>query len=790
MTRKCNKWEVLLQLIGILVARAIIGSSSPMAISFFAAMYLKKDRKIYTIICISAGILSVLPRVVFIKYFLIMITIMFVVNLYVIKHKKISIMYLGLLSGLITFLITLVNNLITLYIDIAIILALAEGVAVFAFAIILDKGTDVIIADKKGYTYTNEEMVSISIIIATAICGLPRIGGESLILQVFLSLFCVLFIAYKYGAGYGAIIGFACGVTSAILTGNFSQIAVFCMLGILAGTFRELGRLTVTIVYFTATIILLGVIVGVGPYANVIQESYAAMATNTQKTVFEASLWQGFIPLVAGSVLFLILPDSIVYKIYNSESVMEEEIFLKQNLHILTRDRLEEFSESFYNLAEVFHNNPHKKREMDDIDKNEIFNELSEELCKNCKNCNICWERYSKETYHGVNELIDIVELDGTILMDQVPIVFRNRCIKVESFIAEARRIFDLKKLNISCYNKLEEGKDVIKEQFYQVGNILDDFAGNIYKSTLSTNDDENRIVNGLRTKYIYVVDIAIFEKHNNRKKIFLYAHTKGGHCVTTKEVSLIIGEILEKRIIPSEQNKAVISNKLEMYVFEEGADYILLTGLTKMKKDGSLVSGDNYSFIYPDSGTVVMTLSDGMGTGEAAFKESESVVNLLEQFIEAGFSKESAIKLINSVMLIRSEEQIYSTIDMSVINLHTGMCDFIKLGASTTFIKREEEVETIQSNDLPVGMINQVDYEVKSRNIEDEDFIIMVTDGVIDSIPSDNKEELLEDFIKSIKINNSKEIANSILNFSLESNNWIPKDDMTVLVGGFWEKP
>lgn len=226
------------------------------------------------------------------------------------------------------------------------------------------------------------------------------------------------------------------------------------------------------------------------------------------------------------------------------------------------------------------------------------------------------------------------------------------------------------------------------------------------------------------------------------------------------------------------------------MYVFEEGADYILLTGLTKMKKDGSLVSGDNYSFIYPDSGTVVMTLSDGMGTGEAAFKESESVVNLLEQFIEAGFSKESAIKLINSVMLIRSEEQIYSTIDMSVINLHTGMCDFIKLGASTTFIKREEEVETIQSNDLPVGMINQVDYEVKSRNIEDGDFIIMVTDGVIDSIPSDNKEELLEDFIKSIKINNSKEIANSILNFSLESNNWIPKDDMTVLVGGFWEKP
>lgn len=482
-----------------------------------------------------------------------------------------------------------------------------------------------------------------------------------------------MFIAYKYGAGYGAIIGFACGVAVATLTGNFRQVAVFCMLGILAGTFRELGRLTVTMVYFIATIIFFGVIVGIGPYTNLIQESYAAVGTNPQKVVFEASLVQGFIPLVAGSVLFLILPDSIVYKIYNSDGIMEEESFLKQNLHILTRDRLEEFSESFHNLAETFHNNSHKKRNMDDIDKEEIFNELSEELCKDCKNCNICWDRYSKETYHGVNELIDIVELDGTILMDQV---------------------------------------------------------------------------------------------------------------------SLIIGDILEKSIIPSEKNKTVISKKQEMYVFEEGANYILLTGFTKMKKYGSLVSGDNYSFIYPDSGTVVMTLLDGMGTGEAAFKESESVINLLEQFIEAGFSKKSAIKLINSVMLIRSEEQMFSSIDMSVINLYTGMCDFIKLGASTTFIKREDEVEAIQSNDLPVGMINQVDYEVKSRNIEDGDFIIMVTDGVIDSIPANDKEELLVDFIKSIDTNNSKEIANSILNFSLESNNWIPKDDMTVLVGGFWEKP
>src|SRR5699024_3729737 len=120
------------------------------------------------------------------------------------------------------------------------------------------------------------------------------------------------------------------------------------------------------------------------------------------------------------------------------------------------------------------------------------------------------------------------------------------------------------------------------------------------------------------------------------------------------------------------------------------------------------------------------------------AYEDSESVINLLEQFIEAGFSKEAAIKLINSVMVIKSEEQTFSTMDMSVINLYTGMCDFIKLGASTTFIKRGKKVEVIQSRSLPLGMINQLDYEADSKKLQDGDFIIMITDGIIDCIPGE----------------------------------------------------
>lgn len=267
-------------------------------------------------------------------------------------------------------------------------------------------------------------------------------------------------------------------------------------------------------------------------------------------------------------------------------------------------------------------------------------------------------------------------------------------------------------------------------------------------------------------------------------------ARTERGRCITTKEAAGLISEVFGKRMRPSESCKNVITRDYETFVFAEDAIYTVYTGMSKMTKEGGRISGDNYSFIHPDPGTVVMTLSDGMGTGETACEESESVVELLEQFMEAGFRKESAIKLINSILVLRSEEQkTFSTIDMSVINLYSGICDIIKIGASTTFIKREDHVETITSATLPVGVLNQVDYDVVTKKLQDGNFVIMVTDGVIDCIPGIEKEKFVEEFILDLKMNNPQEIANAVLNQALELNGWVPKDDMTVLVAGFWSK-
>lgn len=763
--KEWNMRKFFVQMMGVFMARAVFAGINPIAMGYFAAIYIESKGRFVAVLAIVLGMATALPAVVTVKYGIIMIVVAVITALIEIKVKHLPVEVLGGLTGGVTAAISIANGLLSINSKQQILLGIAEGVAIFALSIVFRKGMEPLIHDSKGQALDNEQIISIAIILATAVYGIPNLELEQFSLTLTVALFSVLLIGYKYGAGYGALAGAACGIIMAIKSGQMNQVGLMCMLGIIAGTFRELGRF-VTIAMYSAGVLLL---------TNLFQNFQLDMS--------------GLGALASSIVLFLLLPKSIIYKVNVGIEGEQEDVFVKQSIQNITKGKLKEFSDSFQNLSNTFNSISEKKSELNKIDRSEMFNKLSEKLCKDCTNCSLCWNNYFYQTYQDAYQIIELVEQNGTIAVSEVPSEFANHCICLEKFLSEANQALELAKVNLSWYNRMAESREAIAGQFGEVANILEDFSTNLYNTVETPEDRKKRMIYDLKANHIHVKRIAIFEKKNGKQEIYMTARTERGRCITIKEAGTIISDAFGKRMRPSDGCKNVMTKDYDTFVFVEDANYKVYTGMTRMTKEGGRVSGDNYSFIYPDPGTLVMTLSDGMGTGETACEESESVVELLEQFIEAGFRKESAVKLINSILVLKSEEQAFSTIDMSVLNLYTGECEFIKIGASTTFIKRDSWVEVINSNTLPVGVLNQVDYEAVTRTLHDGDFIIMVTDGVVDCIPGEEKEKFLQEFILDLRMNNPKEIANAVLNQALELNQWVPKDDMTVLAAGFWEK-
>lgn len=186
--------------------------------------------------------------------------------------------------------------------------------------------------------------------------------------------------------------------------------------------------------------------------------------------------------------------------------------------------------------------------------------------------------------------------------------------------------------------------------------------------------------------------------------------------------------------------------------------------------------------------GESAMILSDGMGSGEEAFQESAMVVEMLEELLKAGFPKETALSMMNTAMVMGREEVCFSTVDMSVFDLYNGTCEFIKAGASATFIRHEKEIRHIYSQSLPLGVIQNQEVEKTTQQLVSGDLIVMMTDGVMDALPAGEQERLLDLIIQGTRIENPKELAHYILEKVLDLSSDLPHDDMTVLVAGVWK--
>ena len=209
--------------------------------------------------------------------------------------------------------------------------------------------------------------------------------------------------------------------------------------------------------------------------------------------------------------------------------------------------------------------------------------------------------------------------------------------------------------------------------------------------------------------------------------------------------------------------------------------------GVGRITKEQESISGDNYSVLC-ENGQFVLCLSDGMGSGIEANRESETVVELFEQFLRAGFPRIMAARMINSMLLLQPKEGMFSTFDVASINLYTGVCSFLKGGASPTFLRRDTWVEVVESTSLAAGLVSQTDFDTTTKKLYDGDYLVMMTDGVLDALPGDRTEQMKQ-LLLEVKNSEPREFARELLERVLRLGSCRARDDMTVLVARIWKK-
>ena len=170
--------------------------------------------------------------------------------------------------------------------------------------------------------------------------------------------------------------------------------------------------------------------------------------------------------------------------------------------------------------------------------------------------------------------------------------------------------------------------------------------------------------------------------------------------------------------------------------IYEQVPALSLEIGAALRSRSGEEVTGDSYVSRALPGGRHVLALSDGMGSGVSAMQESRAALEMTVESLRAGYTRAQALSVVNALMLMCTGREMYATMDLCLIDLHTGEAAFDKLGACPAYVVRDGEVRTVGADTLPVGVLPEVESHSLRMTLRPGDVVILLSDGVMDAFP------------------------------------------------------
>ena len=445
--------------------------------------------------------------------------------------------------------------------------------------------------------------------------------------------------------------------------------------------------------------------------------------------------------------------------------------------------RLKDIATGFRKLSRIMEEGTGEIAGWSEDEKSQAFSEVTEKMCADCDRLEHCWEKEYYDTCRLAYTLVSAVADSGRADKNQVPSAFRHRCIHMDRFLKETQRTLQSVGDHRIWRNRFRENRLAYASQMGEVAGLMEELVQELSERK----SDEKKLVDRLMQKTacrpikIKKCTVSNEGAMGRRQKIYLMAKAMGRKPLPVWRLSGWVSSLAGQRFIPEKDMPREIGKQYTMIELVEDTAYRALWGKAFHTKEGSNLSGDSYAVMHLDSGQVVLTLSDGMGSGEKAQKDSAWLINLLEQMVDTGFGRRSALRMINALTMFQEERDMFSSMDLTVVDLYNGMCDFIKVGAASTFIKRGQKVECVTSGSLPMGVFPEMDCENMRRHLMDGDVIVMVTDGVVHHFPQGNDSVCA--LLSQMEIENPDAMAAAVLNESLNLASLAPTDDLTVLV-------
>ena len=603
---------------------------------------------------------------------------------------------------------------------------------------------------EKGLKYKLgfEELSAVGVCVA--IFGL---GVSHLISPLFFKGFSILIIllaSFVYRTGIASVISCILGMGLAIYYRNVNYVAIFLTWSVFAQSFANLSR-----------------------YVSALSVMVADYFLQFLFNVYNGYLLTDFFAVLFPVTAYCLIPVKFLSKLKEQLYSFRERQLVRQSINrnrTILSGKLYDLSGVFMEMANAFNLFKHNQI-TEDKAKTIMLREIVCTVCRDCDNATKC-KQAEKYVNSGITKMIDIGFAKGKLSLIDMPKELAVHCIHPNNVLYGLNKLLADYRTGIIERANLDNGRTLIAEEALGVAEILRGLAlesGTTlkYHSRLERLLSENLFKNGFS-----ITELLIFGEEDRLSVSLITVMKEFSEKNLVSVVSDTLGmnmELNEKTLITEE--KCYMS-------FVKATEYDAVFGIAKAVKDGSDKSGDTYSVTRLSNDKFLVALSDGMGSGQNAENVSSTSLSLIESFYKAGMPDTLILNTVNKLLSINTEDT-FTALDVSVIDLNDCSADFIKYGSPYGFIINDNGIKIVEGNSLPLGILDELKPSVATTELECDDVIVLLTDGISDAFGSSGE---IIDFLRTVPAKNPQTLSDEILSYALKLNGGKKNDDMTAL--------
>lgn len=620
------------------------------------------------------------------------------------------------------------------------VIALAAETVVVSAAVLLLARVEVALHTGRSFS---EDGVFGCVAVALGLCGAAGLWTGSV--NPFHGILCaaVLWTGLYGGVSAGASAGCVCGGLLALSTGCPFFVLPLSLGSVMAGLLSRHGKAAAVIGFLVCC-----------------AGSLALSGVDDNTLVFT-------LEVLSGCVLLLLVPDRWLEKwglfVFRCP---EESVTDKQaSLALLNAGKgLTDAADCMVAVSE-------RMRSVNSGDPAWVCESASEVVCARCGLKNHCWNENYEGTMARLNAVMPLLTRFGRISRDDLPGDFTADCPRSAEMAASLNRFYGEYALKKSTDAYAFQMRGLLAEQFRGLGEIVKDLSGDLALGAVRDRAAARRVMDVFALECLRVDRCDCFLDRGKRIRLEIEGDKELSFTDLDKLLPRLeeaVGRRLYKARVQQTGDRVSL-------LFRERTEYRLETAVAGTAAGGGAVSGDQ-QVVFDHGGVSVCLLSDGMGCGNRAAVESRMTVTLLKRLICAGFSYDSAIRVVNWALMVKDGEERLATVDLLSVDLYTGSASLWKAGAAPSFLCHGKEVRELSFPSLPIGILNQAGQDNRTLRLSEGDLLVMVSDG---ALYGDN--EWLRREIPTAG-DNLNQFADSLLRRAAARRPSQEEDDVTVL--------